>query len=65
MVHQGQRLPLGLEPRDDLRGVHAQLDDLQRDLPVHRARLLGEPDFPHSAFAHQLAMQSFDRHSPM
>jgi hypothetical protein len=29
--HQRQSLPLGLEPGDDLRGVHAQLDDFERD----------------------------------
>ena len=31
MVHQRQRLPLGLEPGDHLLGVHAELDDLERD----------------------------------
>ena len=30
VVHQGQGLPLGLEPGDDLARVHARLDDLQR-----------------------------------
>ena len=34
VVHQGQRLALGLETRHDLRGVHAGLDDLDRDLAV-------------------------------
>ena len=32
MVHHGQRLPLGLEAGDDLRGVHSRLDDLERHL---------------------------------
>ena len=31
VVHQRQRLPLGLEAGDDLPRVHAQLDDLERD----------------------------------
>ena len=31
VVHQGQRLPLGLEAGDHLPRVHARLDDLQRD----------------------------------
>ena len=31
MVHHRQRLALRLEPGDDLPGVHAQLDDLERD----------------------------------
>lgn len=40
MIHQRQRLALGLEPGDDLLGVHAQLDDLQRHAPTHRLGLL-------------------------
>ena len=36
VVHQGQGLPLGLEPGDHLPGVHARLDDLQRDLAADR-----------------------------
>ena len=31
MVHHRQRLPLGVEACDDLLGVHAELDDLERD----------------------------------
>ena len=31
VVHQRQRLPLGLEARDHLTRVHAQLDELERD----------------------------------
>jgi hypothetical protein len=31
MVHQGQRLPLGLKPRDDLSRVHSRFDDFQRN----------------------------------
>ena len=38
MIHHGQRLPLGFEAGDDLLGVHAQLDDLQRDAAAHRFR---------------------------
>ena len=30
MVHQSQRLTLSLEPRDDLLGVHAEFDELNR-----------------------------------
>ena len=51
MVHQGQRLPLGLEAGDDLAGVHARLDDLQGDRPLHRLALLGHVDGAHAAFA--------------
>ena len=51
VVHQGQRLPLGLEAGDDLLGVHARLDDLQGHLAAHRLGLLGHVDDAHAAFA--------------
>ena len=51
MVHQRQRLPLGLEPGDDLLGVHAQLDDLERDPAADRLLLLGHVDHAAAAFA--------------
>ena len=51
MIHHGQRLPLGLEAGDDLLGVHAQLDDLERDAPAHRLLLLGHIDHAAAAFA--------------
>ena len=51
MVHHRQRLPLRLEARDDLLGVHAQLDDLERDAPAHRLPLLGHVDHAAAAFA--------------
>ncbi len=51
MVHHRQRLPLGLEAGDDLLGVHAVLDDLQRDLPLDRLGLLGQVDDAHAALA--------------
>ena len=54
MVHQRQRLPLGLEPGDDLRRVHARLDDLQRHAAAERVGLLGQPDLAHAAFADPL-----------
>ncbi len=41
MVHHRQRLPLGLEPGDDLLRVHAQFDDLERHATSHRFSLLG------------------------
>ena len=44
VVHQGQRLPLGLEPGDDLARVHARLDDLQGHLAANRVLLLGDED---------------------
>ena len=46
-----QGLPLGLEAGDDLAAVHAWLDDLERDLALHRLRLLGHEDRAHAPFA--------------
>ena len=51
MVHQRQRLALGLEPGNDLFGVHAQLDDLEGHPPLHRLLLLGHIDHPAAALA--------------
>jgi hypothetical protein len=51
MVHQRESLPLGLEPRDHLPGVHARLDDFERDRPLDRLGLLGHEDHAHAAFA--------------
>ena len=51
MVHQRERLALGLEPRDDLARVHAELDQLERDGAREWARLLGQIDDAHAAFA--------------
>ena len=54
MLHQRQGLPLGLEARDHLPRVHAQLDDLQRHAPLHRRFLLGHEDRAETALADQL-----------
>ncbi len=54
MVHQGQRLPLGLESGNDALGVHAQLDDLERDPAANRFLLLGHIDHAAAAFANLL-----------
>ena len=51
VVHQGQGLPLGLEPGDDLPGVHPGLDELDGHQPLDRLGLLGHPDRAHAAFA--------------
>ena len=57
MIHHGQRLPLGLEPRHDLPGVHAQLDDLERHSSPHRLGLLRDID--HAAPALANSFQKF------
>src|SRR5439155_233896 len=51
MIHQGQRLTLGFEAGNDLLGVHAQLDHLQRHPPPHRLLLLGHIDHAATPFA--------------
>ncbi len=51
MGHDRERLPLGLESRDDLGGVHSRLDHFDRDMALDRAGLLGEPDLAHSTGA--------------
>jgi hypothetical protein len=54
VVHQGQGQPLGLEPRDDLTGVHPGLDELDRDQSLDRLGLLGHPHGAHAALADRL-----------
>ena len=51
MVHEGQGLALGFKPGDDLPGVHAQLDHLERHTPPDRFLLLGHIDHPAATFA--------------
>jgi hypothetical protein len=51
VVHQRQRLPLGLETCDDLPRVHAQLDHLQGHAALYRLPLLCRPHRPKAAFA--------------
>ena len=51
MVHHGQRLSLRLEAGDDRLRVHAQLDDLQRNLAAHGLLLLSHINHAHAAFA--------------
>ncbi len=51
VVHQGQRLPFGLEAGDNLFRVHAGLDQLDGDEALDRLGLLRHPDAAHAAFA--------------
>ena len=51
MVHHRQRLPLRLEPGDDLLGVHAQLDHLEGHFAADRLLLFGHIDHAAAAFA--------------
>ena len=51
VVHHRQRLALGLEARDHLPRVHAELDDLERDLAADGLALLGHEDRAEAALA--------------
>ena len=51
VIHQCQRLPLGLEPGDNLPRVHAELDHLQGHLTFYRLLLLGHPHRAAAALA--------------
>gem|GEM_PF-1911699 len=55
MVHHRQRLTFRFEARDDGLGVHAQLDDLERDPAPHGFCLFG--DIHHAATAFSDALQ--------
>ena len=48
VIHEGQRLALGLEAIDDLGRVHAALDDLQRHRAADGFRLLGPIHLAHA-----------------
>ena len=50
MIHQGQRLALGLEPGDHVPGIHPQLDDLQGHPAANRLFLLRHIDHPVTPF---------------
>src|SRR5262245_16387892 len=54
MIHQRQRLALGFEARDNLPGVHPELDDLQRDSAPDRLLLLGEINSAKASFTDDL-----------
>ena len=51
MIHHGQRLPLGLEARDHLLRVHAQLDDFERDAAPNRLFLFRHINHAAAPFA--------------
>ncbi len=51
MVHEGQRLPFGLEAGQHLFGVHAGLDELDGDESADWFGLLGHEDGPHAALS--------------
>src|SRR5690606_41926349 len=54
MAHQRERLPFGLEPRQDAPRVHSWLDELQGDVLPHRRDLHGEKDDAEASIAERL-----------
>ena len=54
VVHQRQRLALGLEAGNDLSRVHPGFDDLERHLPADRLALFRQPHLAHPARADPL-----------
>ena len=51
VIHHCQRLPLGLETRDNFSIVCSALDQLQRNSAANGVLLLGHPDRSHATFA--------------
>ncbi len=54
MIHQRQRLSLGLEPRNHRAGIHPELDDLEGHAATHRRLLLGHVNDAAATFANLL-----------
>ena len=50
MLHHRQRLALVVEPGEHLRGVHAELHNLQSHIPANRFTLLRQIHGAHAAF---------------
>src|SRR5262249_42876079 len=51
VIHEGQGLALGLKASHHLAGVHARLEDLERDSAADRLLLLGQEDDAEAALA--------------
>ena len=54
VVHHRQRLALGFEAGDELSGVHARLEDLDRNPTAHRSALLRHVDRAEPALTNPL-----------
>jgi hypothetical protein len=54
VIHEGECLAFGFEPRHELARVHSRFDELQRNPAMHWMPLLGQPDFAHAALANLL-----------
>ncbi len=54
VVHEGQRLPLGIESSQHRPRIHPGLDQFERDLSLHWFGLLGPVDRPHTPLTDHL-----------
>jgi len=54
MIHEAPGPDVGVEPGDDLFGVHAELDELERDAAADRFLLFGHINHTATAFANLL-----------
>ena len=54
MVHQGQRLAFGLEPRNHFATSRATFNALEGHTAAHRLQLFRKPDLPHASFSNLL-----------
>ncbi len=64
VIHERQRLPLGLEARQHLTAVHPRLEELQCHLAAHRLLLLGHEDHAKPALADLLQQAVTPDHHP-
>src|SRR5262249_21743611 len=55
VIHQGQRLTLGIEPGQDGPRIHTDLDQLESDLALDGLGLIGAVDGAHPAFAEDVS----------
>jgi len=54
MIHEGERLTLGLKTRRDFACMHARSNELQRDAAAYWCFLLCKPHLSHAAAANEL-----------
>ena len=64
VIHQGQRLTLGVEPGQDGARIHTDLDQLESDLALDRLDLIGAVDGAHPAFAEDVSERVPARDDP-
>ena len=65
MIHQGQRLTLGVEPGQDGPRIHTDLDQLESDLALDGLGLIGAVNGAHPAFAEDVSERVPTRDDPV